>query len=73
MSSFRCTMLTKETSSRILKTTDDNSEYFNKIMVRISVEMSTLKKVKLMVVELNNQGIFNEMLRVSMKDFLGCI
>lgn len=66
-------MLTKETSSRILKTTDDNSEYFNKIMVRISVEMSTLKKVKLMVVELNNQGIFNEMLRVSMKDFLGCI
>jgi hypothetical protein len=42
-------------------------------MVRINVEMSTLKKVKLMVVELNNQGIFNEMLRVSMKDFLCCI
>jgi len=42
-------------------------------MVRVNVEMSTLKKVKAMVVELNNQGIFNEMLRNSMRDYLGYI
>jgi hypothetical protein len=42
-------------------------------MVRISVEMSTLKKVKVMEVELNNQGMFNEMLRESMHNFLEII
>jgi hypothetical protein len=32
--------------------------------------MSTLKRVKAMEVELNNQGTFNEMLKNSMKDYL---
>jgi hypothetical protein len=73
-STFRCTVLNRETSSRIMKNYDDSSaDYFNKVMVRVNVEMSTLKKVKIMVVELNNQGIFNEMLRTSMRNYLGYI
>ena len=32
--------------------------------------MSTLKKVKLMIVELNTSGIFNDMLKNSMRDYL---
>jgi hypothetical protein len=39
-------------------------------MVRVNVEMSSLKKVKAMVVELKSQGVFNEMLRVSMRNCL---
>lgn len=39
-------------------------------MVRINVEMSTLKRVKAMEVELNNQGAFNEMLKNSLRDYL---
>jgi hypothetical protein len=43
------------------------------MMVRVNVEMSTVKKVKTMVVELNSQGIFNEMLRNSLRDYLALI
>lgn len=39
-------------------------------MVRINVEMSTLKRVKAMETELNNNVGFNEMLKDSMKDYL---
>ena len=68
---FRCTVLNKQTSSRILKNSEDSSsEFFNKVMVRINVEMSSLKKVKAMVVQLKSQGVFNEMLRVSMRNCL---
>ena len=42
-----------------MKTSEETIDYFNKVMVRVNVEMSTLKKVKVMVVELNNQGVFN--------------
>lgn len=50
-SAFRCTVLSKETSSRILKSSEESStEYLNKVMVRVNVEMSSLKKVKAMVV-----------------------
>ena len=35
--------------------------------------MSALKKVKIMVIEMNNQGVFNEMLRRSMEDYLESI
>ena len=71
VSSFRCTVVERENSSRIMKTSEETVDYFNKVMVRVSVEMSTLKKVKVMVVELNNQGFFNEMLKSSMCDYLG--
>jgi hypothetical protein len=69
-SSFRCTVLERENSSRIMKTSEDTVDYFQKVLVRVPVEMSTLKKVKVMQVELNSLGIFNDMLRASLNDHL---
>ena len=73
VSAFRCSVIQRENSSRILKTSEETIDYLNKMMVRVNVQMSTLKKVKVMVVQLNNQGVFNEMLRVSVKDYLGYV
>ena len=39
-------------------------------MVRINVQMSILKKVKMMQTQLKNQGMFNDMLINSMRDYL---
>ena len=47
---FRCTVLEKENSSRIMKTSEETEDYFNKMMLRVNVEMSTVKKVKTMAV-----------------------
>ena len=70
ISSFRCSIIERDNSSRIMKTSEETADYLSKVMVRVNVEMSTLKKVKTMVVELNNQGVFNEMLRSSVREYL---